>query len=592
MESTIDNLLPDSALKTIIGSVNEISDSMVNLVKKHANENHVTLTPSSCKILLSIDQKTVNKLFLMHLEDDTVRPTLLAMGAQVNVKKANGRNCLWFTTKPELLRELLARGATLERNDTTDSKDRITDLLFNIHNNINPEENILAASTLLEHYKDVNLVTNPARYLLHNVAQCPNHELAKIVAELLCKYQALVNLINESGATPLMVATENVNTAVMQVLLINQASPDLADHTKLSPLQKVLRDLPLHSKYTKLSKETTAAALLLIQYKANPNQLYPITSRTPLHIAALCSSSEIIKTLLSAGADKTLTDYCNAIPYDLSDTYHSVNKMPKEITYLLMPDKDKIISLLWNIHYQENPQESINAAAELLASYPDINHLINPDQCLLHNAAECPNHELATQVTKLLCEHKAPVNSKNKSQKTPLIIATNRGYTNVMQILLEHQADPNIPDKNEMYPLHIALPYSTYCYPTIIPDNVVLLLKHNADPNKRYPKQEGHFPLHVAVFRLQPQLIKSLIEHKADKSLTNHEDKTAFNLAQPLKTYNQLSQEVVNLLMPDNPEEVLTFTTLDYVDPTQTKNNNNNDNTNNGLFAYLFGSKK
>jgi ankyrin repeat protein len=106
----------------------------------------------------------------------------------------------------------------------------------------------------------------------------------------------------------------------------------------------------------------------------------------------------------------------------------------------------------------------------------------------LHYASSSRNPK--PEITRLLLEHGADVNSKVVIDITPLCLLSGRtGNLAVAEVLLEHDADPNILTRYGEGPLSMALQGGH-------PDLVQLLLKHGADPNAR--DDYGQTLLHVA----------------------------------------------------------------------------------------------
>jgi len=80
------------------------------------------------------------------------------------------------------------------------------------------------------------------------------------------------------------------------------------------------------------------------------------------------------------------------------------------------------------------------------------------------------------EVVKLLLEHGADPNVKNRDGKTPLHNAASEGHLEVVKLLLERGADPNVKDDDGNTPLHNAAWRGHL-------EVVKLLLEHGADPN-------------------------------------------------------------------------------------------------------------
>jgi ankyrin repeat protein len=106
------------------------------------------------------------------------------------------------------------------------------------------------------------------------------------------------------------------------------------------------------------------------------------------------------------------------------------------------------------------------------------------------------------------------------------------------------------------YPLHIAMQQGKYAYSDhprkIIPEIVILLLQHGADPNKPY--DDGiTMPLHTAADRDQSTIIKALLTHKANRNSLDKNGKTAYHIAKQ----RELKKTILNALLPDDIKKII-----------------------------------
>lgn len=112
----------------------------------------------------------------------------------------------------------------------------------------------------------------------------------------------------------------------------------------------------------------------------------------------------------------------------------------------------------------------------------------------------------------------------DQSGRTPLMLASFNGHSDVVKILLEHGADPKKTDSQGQTALSFAAsgPY---------PHTVELLLKNGADPNYKDPN-EGWSALMWAAAEGNEQVVNVLIEHGADPHLRDKDDETARDFAE------------------------------------------------------------
>jgi len=159
----------------------------------------------------------------------------------------------------------------------------------------------------------------------------------------------------------------------------------------------------------------------------------------------------------------------------------------------------------------------------------------------LHAAAEYGYSE----IVKVLLEHGAAPNIRDKYGDTPLHYAAVFGNSKVVKVLLEHGVDPNIRDKYGATPLHYA---AAFDYPKIVellpkdlsdydatplqgavefnyPEVVKLLLEHGANPNIQDYKY-GRTPLHDAAKNCHVDVARVLLDHGADPTIRDNEGRT------------------------------------------------------------------
>ncbi|WP_163407718.1 ankyrin repeat domain-containing protein [Flavobacterium ajazii] len=125
------------------------------------------------------------------------------------------------------------------------------------------------------------------------------------------------------------------------------------------------------------------------------------------------------------------------------------------------------------------------------------------------------------------------INSLNESKTSPLILACYRGNTEVAKFLIE-----NVKDINYNSDMGTALMAATY---KNHPQLVKLLLEKKANPNAT--DVNGTTALSLAVQFKNDQLVKLLLDYKADKTIKDNKGKTAFEYA----VFSQ-NEEIINLL--------------------------------------------
>ena len=136
----------------------------------------------------------------------------------------------------------------------------------------------------------------------------------------------------------------------------------------------------------------------------------------------------------------------------------------------------------------------------------------------LHYAAVCNMHDIATF---LIVEHSQDVNALGFERKeTPLHISSRLGHLEIVRVLLEHGADSEARDKNDWSPLERA---STRGYVEI----VHVLIEYGADPNAR--DKGRRTPLYLASKEGLPEVVRALLKHGADVKAENKYSRTSLH---------------------------------------------------------------
>ncbi|MEL1254996.1 ankyrin repeat domain-containing protein [Flavobacterium sp. DGU38] len=125
------------------------------------------------------------------------------------------------------------------------------------------------------------------------------------------------------------------------------------------------------------------------------------------------------------------------------------------------------------------------------------------------------------------------INSLNENKTSPLILACYRGNTEVAKFLIENVKDINY--NSDMGTALMAATYKNY------PQLVKLLLEKKANPN--LTDANGTTALSLATQFKNSELIKLLLDYKVDKTIKDNKGKTAFEYA----VFSQ-NEEIINLL--------------------------------------------
>ncbi len=159
----------------------------------------------------------------------------------------------------------------------------------------------------------------------------------------------------------------------------------------------------------------------------------------------------------------------------------------------------------------------------LLQSGIDVNTRDQAGNSPLHLYAEA---SIDNEILKILLEHGADVNARNRAGDTPLHVAAGRcGSGDTVKALLAAGADANATNDSGNTPLHVTA--FKWDYDTSY--NAECLLKAGADPNP--VNRVGDTPLLLAAGFGRHLVVRALVEHGADITLTNDMGRTAYEIA-------------------------------------------------------------
>ena len=482
--------------------------------------------------------------------DANVVEMLLKFGADPNVGFLLHTAC--ENNDPDTVRLLLAYGA--DANRVKKSVSQRTEAVHMQHIEPTPlyiackNGNTAIVDSLLQKGADVNFADSDGKCLLHFAIERPgkqaNSEEYDPIVKLLLQHNAIVDVVSNTGETPLYVACSEGLTGVVKQLL--DCSADVGLTTSISNKCPLLiacqrkgniammllergADPNVEKDYQtplKLAAANGDAILVkqLLTYGANVNQMQNV-SHTALHIAIdKCKSTlnevyvKTVQVLLKSGADINVLNHRGETPLYVAcrptgDAYVDV------VRILLEHGADPNIS----------PYQQYLSPSSRYRALPPRYHVLSP----LSSAASCGNSELVALLIKfgarldhgdqfggtalhfaigyeetrfvrclklestmcdistaeILLSAGADANVLDTSGASPLFLACDRGKTEFVKLLLSRGANPNIGSA-EKYPLLAACRGHHY-------DSVKLMLECNTDVNVR--DKDGSSALHYAV---------------------------------------------------------------------------------------------
>ncbi|XP_073228579.1 protein fem-1 homolog B-like [Porites lutea] len=178
----------------------------------------------------------------------------------------------------------------------------------------------------------------------------------------------------------------------------------------------------------------------------------------------------------------------------------------------------------------------------------------------LHDVVHCSCSDPSScEILSCMIEHGGDVHAQTFGNRTPLMIAAEKGQIKVVTNLIKHHASVNIKDDNGQTALHHAI----QCFdPNISCEILSCLIEHGGDVNCR-AYDNWQTPLMIAAKRGQMKVVTFLTEHGADLDLRDEDDQTALHYA---VCGSDVSCEILSYLI-ENGAEVNALTRLDNSTP-------------------------
>jgi ankyrin repeat protein len=356
---------------------------------------------------------------------------------------------------------------------------------------------------------DVNSTQGDGMTALHWAAYREDLEIASALVQA----GANVNLANRLNAvTPLLIASNTGNAAILDLLLKAGADANLANSHGTTPLMLAA------------ASGKADAVKTLLDHGANVNARELSRRQTALMFAAALNRDAVVRLLASRGAELNFTSKIVAINADIVD--EDGNSIPAP-------------SRTGATRKRANGVGKVAGMGGLTA---------------LHYASR----EGLLAAVQALVESGADVNKTSPVDKsTPLVIAISNGHYDVAKYFVEHGADPNIETIDGLAPLYATIESrwapvawtptaatsaaGITAQQTSYLDLAKLLLEHGANPNAKinktlwfdpphhndaWAKAAGTTPFWRAAQATDLDAMRLLVLHGADPKVASLEEDT------------------------------------------------------------------
>jgi ankyrin repeat protein len=300
----------------------------------------------------------------------------------------------------------------------------------------------------------------------------------KAVVKVLLEKGADLEAKDDTGQTPLSVASEKGHKDVVQLLLAaGQVDVDSKDKNGQTPLWMAARN-----------GHEGIVQLLLERGQVNVEAEDSEYSRTPLWMAAYNGHEDVVQLLLERG---------------------QVNVEAKDSEYSRTP--------LWAAAYNghEDVVQLLLERGQVNVEAKDSEHSRTPLWIAAYNG-----HESVVKL--LLATGQVNVDSKDKNGMTPLLIAAANKRESVVRLLLEKGADVKVADFDRWTPLHVASENGHL-------EIIQLLLDRGADV--KAAKKNGWTLLHAASAEGHLDVVQLLLDRGADVKAADSDGWTPLHIA-------------------------------------------------------------
>jgi ankyrin repeat protein len=405
---------------------------------------------------------------------------------------------------------------------------------------------------LLDHGADMHVEDEHGQTPFHRVFGFSHfcQDVSDLI-QLLVDRGADVNTRNEDHGTLLHLASYRMNLQLVRLLLDHGADVNAEDNQgrARTPLHRVLE--ADNSEYS--VENCFSIARLLVQRGAD------VTARdkdkiTPLHLASrwhiLADEHNLVRLFLDHGANVNAEDYRGQTPLHrvLHDKYFSIVQLLVECGADVDARDEQRETPLHLASYLAKPNlvrlfidHGANAKAEDKWGGTALHRLSDQGTHWRHLVSDEDRFDTA----QLLLAQGADVNAQDKSQVTPLHLASSFLGLNLVRLFLDRGANANAEDSWGRTPLRRVPEARFYSFAgKDRVDAARLLMGHGADVNTR-DKSYHLTPLHLASYQLELNLVRLFLDHGANVNAKDNQGQTP--LHRVLEEEDYLDEDTVGI---------------------------------------------
>jgi ankyrin repeat protein len=415
-----------------------------------------------------------------------------------------------------------------------------------------------AIRSLLKQKVDVNAPQGDGSTALHWAAYRDDQEMVKLLLAVGANAKAITR---EGAITPLLMACQNGNAAMIETLLKAGADANAVKTNGTTPLMMAA------------ASGNEDAVKMLLAHGANVNAKESAHGQTALMFGAALNRAGVIKTLMAAGADASIATGVRKLDRVRFDQDGNV---VEEKAGEKVPEKPETAAAQ-DEAAQAQAREAAEAAQrsdlEVLAhalAFKSVEYRLAKPRARAGDVANRPPRKVGPDfmggmtallyaareghmdAVRALVEAGADVNQVSGDKLSPMVTAIMNGHLDLAKYLLDHRADPNLASLSGLNALYATIdvqwvPKTWFPQPSVEQEKVTYLdlmkalLDHGAHVNAQIGEKlwfrsftndytwvdtAGSTPFWRAAQSSDLPAMKLLVEHGADAKLANKAGET------------------------------------------------------------------